>query len=83
MHHGVGVIGDALPVKCRRGNAAGTLVRGIVTGQQALTQQDFQSLNRAFTDEAARLIDQDLPHVLGVIDEDDVYAEQAVMRNVA
>ncbi len=79
----VSIGGDALAVKGRGGDAALTLVNGVVGGDEAFAEQDLHAADGALFDEARGLVDEDLADVVGVVDEDDGGAEELVVGDVA
>ena len=54
---------------------------GVVGGDEAFAEEDLHALEGALADEAARLVDEDLVDPVGVVDEDDGGAEEAVVRD--
>ena len=79
----VSVGGDALAMEGGRGDAALAHVDGIVGGDEAFAEQDLHARTvRSLTKRAAWLI-EDLADVVGVVDEDDGRAHEAVVGDVA
>ena len=78
---GVGV--DALAVKGRCDDAALTLVDGVVGGDEAFAEKNLHAADGALFDEGGGLVDEDLADVLGVVNEDDGGAHEAVVGDVA
>ncbi len=78
-----GVAGDALAVEGRSGDAALAHVDGVVGGDEAFAEEDLEADDGALADEGWGLVDEDLVDEVGVVDEDDGGAEEAVVGDAA
>ncbi len=78
---GVGI--DAVAVEGRGNDAALLDVDGVVGGDEAFAEQDLHAAEGSLADEAGGLGDEDLVDPVGVVDEDDGGAEEAVVGDVA
>jgi hypothetical protein len=58
-------------------------VYGVVGSDEAFAEEDLHAADGALFDEAGGLIDEDFADVLGVVDEDDGCAHEAVVGDVA
>ena len=58
-------------------------VDGVVGGDEAFAEKDFHAADGALLDEAGGLVDEDLADVVGVVDEDDGRAHEAVVGDGA
>src|SRR6266851_791809 len=72
-----------LAVEGRGGDAALTHVDGVVGGDEAFAEEDLHAADGALLDEAGGLVDEDLADVVGIVDEDDGRAHEAVAGDVA
>src|SRR5579871_155038 len=79
----VAVGGDALAMKGWRGDAALTDVDGVVGGDEAFAEEDLHAADGALFDEGGGLSDEDFANVVGVVNEDDRRAHEAVVGDVA
>ena len=80
---GGGVCLDALAMEGWRGDAAMALVGFAVGGDEAFAEQDLHALLGALFDEELRLVDEDFADVAGVVEQDDVLPEKAIVRGAA
>ena len=78
-----GVAGDALAMEGGRGDAALAHVDGVVGGDETFPQQNLQADYGALANEGGGLVDEDLVDEVGVVDEDDGGAEEAVVGDAA
>ena len=58
-------------------------VDGVVGGDEAFAEEDLEADDGALADEGGGLVDEDLVDEVGVVDEDDGGAEEAVVGDAA
>jgi len=79
----VSVGSNALAMEGRGDDTALADVDGIVGGDEAFAEEDLHAADGALLDEGGGLGDEDLANVVGVVDEDDRRAHEAVVGDVA
>ncbi len=79
----VSVGGDALAVEGGRGDAALAFVDGIFRGDEAFAEEDLHAADGALLDEVLGVGDEDLLDVVGVVEEDDGGAHEAIVGDPA
>ena len=53
----------------------------IVCSEQAIAKKNLHASQGSFADEATGLVDEDLLHISRIVDEDDVLAHEAIVRD--
>ena len=70
-------------MKCRLCRLPLCTMHAAFAGDHSFTQQELRALYGPLLDEVVVLVDQDLADVIGIVEEDDILAANAVMRNIA